>query len=42
MVLSDPDAAKGTYRRTRTCSAADTLTSEALPQLTFPVAALFG
>jgi Uma2 family endonuclease len=41
-VLSDPDPATGTYRKTRTCGTAETLTSEALHQLAFPVAALFG
>jgi Uma2 family endonuclease len=41
-VLSDPDPATGTYRKARTCGTAETLTSEALPQLAFPVAALFG
>jgi Uma2 family endonuclease len=41
-VLSDPEPATGTYRKTRTCGTAETLTSEALPQLAFPVAALFG
>ena len=41
-VLSDPDATTGSYQRTRACSTAETLSSEALPQLTFPVAALFG
>jgi Uma2 family endonuclease len=41
-VLSDPDATTGSYRRTRACSTAETLSSEALPQVTFPVAELFG
>lgn len=41
-VFSDPETATGMYGRTRTCSTADTLTSEALPQLSFPVAELFG
>ena len=41
-VYSDPDAAKGTYCRTRTVTPAETLTSEALPALSFSVAELFG
>ena len=41
-VFSDPDAANGAYRRTRTVTAPETLTSETLPELSFPVAALFG
>ena len=41
-VLSDPDATTGSYQRTRAWSMAETLSSEALPQVTFPVAALFG
>jgi Uma2 family endonuclease len=41
-VLSDPDAVIGAYRRARTVTAAETLTSEALPELSFPVARLFG
>jgi len=41
-VYSDPDAAKGAYRQTRTVTTAETLTSEALPELSFPVAELFG
>lgn len=40
-VLSDPETATGAYRKTRTCGTAETLASEALPQLAFPVAALF-
>lgn len=40
-VLSDPDVAKGAYRRARTVTAAETLTSGALPELSLPVAALF-
>jgi Uma2 family endonuclease len=41
-VFSDPDAGNGAYRRTRTVTTAETLTSEALPELSFPVAELFG
>ncbi len=41
-VLSDPEPATGAYRRTRTCGTTETLTSEALPQVAFPVVALFG
>ena len=41
-ILSDPEAGTGMYRRTRTCATSDTLTSEALPQLSFLVAELFG
>jgi Uma2 family endonuclease len=41
-VFSDPDAATGSYRRMRTLTAAETLTSEALPELSFPLAELFG
>lgn len=41
-VFSDPEAAKGAYRRTRTVAASETLTSEVLPELSFPVAELFG
>ncbi len=41
-VFSDPDAASGVYRRTRTVTPAENLTSEALPELSFPVAELFG
>ena len=41
-VYSDPDAAKGAYRRTRTVTTSETLTSEALPELSFPVAELLG
>jgi len=40
-VFSDPDTANGMYRRTRTVTTTDTLTSEALPELSFPVAELF-
>ena len=41
-MYSHPDAAKGAYRRTRTVTPAETLTSEALPALSFSVAELFG
>jgi len=40
--FSDPDAVNGAYRRTRTVTTAETLTSEAFPGLSFPVADLFG
>lgn len=41
-VLSDPDAGDGAYRRTRIVTTSETLTSEALPELSFPVDELFG
>lgn len=41
-VFSDLDASTGAYRRTRTIPVAETVTSEALPELSFPVAELFG
>jgi Uma2 family endonuclease len=41
-VYSDPDGTKGVYNQTRTVTTADTLTSEALPELSFPLAELFG
>lgn len=41
-VFADPETATGSYRKTRTCAAADTLTSDALPQLSFAVVELFG
>jgi Uma2 family endonuclease len=41
-VFSDPDAATGACRQTRIVPAAETLTSGALPQVSFPVAELFG
>lgn len=41
-VFSDPDAATGAYRRTRTVPSGQTLASEALPQVSFPVAELLG
>jgi Uma2 family endonuclease len=41
-VLSEPDPANGQYRRARTITTADTLASEALPELSFPVADLLG
>jgi Uma2 family endonuclease len=40
-VFADPDAAAGAYRRTRTCSTADALASEALPRLSFAVSEIF-
>jgi Uma2 family endonuclease len=40
-VFNDPDPAQGTYRRVRTISKTEPLTSEALPQLSFPLADLF-
>ena len=41
-VFSDPDAANGVYRRILTVTPTETLTSEALPELSFSVAELFG
>ena len=41
-VFTDPDTATGAYRRTRKVTKAETLVSEALPQVSFPVAELFG
>ena len=41
-VFSDPDATNGAYRRTRTVPTGESLTSEALPQVSFPVAELLG
>jgi Uma2 family endonuclease len=41
-VRSDPDAVDAAYRRTRIVTTSETLTSEALPELSFPVAELFG
>jgi Uma2 family endonuclease len=41
-VFSDPDAANGAYRRARTVASGETLASEALPQVSFPVAELLG
>lgn len=41
-VFSDPDAAEGVYRRARTVTGAETLSSEALPELSFSVTELFG
>ncbi len=41
-VFSDPDAPNGAYRRTRALTTAENLTSETLPELSFPVAPLFG
>ena len=41
-VFWDPDAANGVYRRTRTVTTAETLTSEAFPELSFPLVELFG
>jgi Uma2 family endonuclease len=40
-VFWDPDPATGTYGRSRTATTAETLASEVLPQLGFPVAQLF-
>jgi Uma2 family endonuclease len=40
-VFCDPDGA-GTYRRTRAVATSETLASEILPQVSFPVAQLFG
>jgi Uma2 family endonuclease len=40
-VFTDPDLAGGVYRRVRTVLRTDTLTSEVLPQLSFPLADLF-
>jgi acetate kinase len=41
-VFLEPDAGSGTYRRCRTLTTAETLASEALPEISFPVAELFG
>jgi len=41
-VLSDPDAGHGAYRRSRIVTTSETLSSGALPELSFPVAELFG
>jgi Uma2 family endonuclease len=41
-VLSDPDVVTGAYRRARPVTTEETLTSEALPELSFAVARLFG
>lgn len=41
-MYSDPDAAKGAYRSTRTVTSTETLVSGALPELSFPVAEIFG
>lgn len=41
-VLLDPDPPAGRYRRTRTCAVGETLTSETLPEVSFPLAELFG
>jgi Uma2 family endonuclease len=40
-VFTDPDPAHGVYRQVRTIPKSETLASEALPQLSFPVADLF-
>jgi Uma2 family endonuclease len=40
-VFSDPDAESGAYRRARTVTEEETLASEVLPELSFPVAAVF-
>jgi len=39
--FSDPDADEGAYRRNRTLTTSETLTSEALPELSFAVGELF-
>jgi Uma2 family endonuclease len=41
-VFSDPDATRAAYRRTRTVASGETLASEALPQVSFPVSELLG
>ena len=41
-VFLEPDAAAGAYRRSRSFTTAETLDSEALPEISFPVAELFG
>jgi Uma2 family endonuclease len=41
-VFSDPDAAKGVYRRARVVATGETLASGTLPQVSFPVAELLG
>ncbi|HEX9189108.1 MAG TPA: Uma2 family endonuclease [Vicinamibacteria bacterium] len=41
-VFLEPDTTSGTYRRSRTVTTAETLASEALPEISFPVAELFG
>jgi Uma2 family endonuclease len=42
-VFSDPDATRAAaYGRTRTVASGENLASEALPQVSFPVAQLFG
>jgi Uma2 family endonuclease len=40
-VFTDPDPAPGVYRQVRTIPKSEILTSEALPQLSFPLADLF-
>jgi Uma2 family endonuclease len=40
-VYTDPDPAQAVYRKVRTVTEAETLTSDTLPQLSFPVADLF-
>jgi Uma2 family endonuclease len=41
-IFADPDAVSGVYRRSRTVTTVETLTSEALPELSFPAAEIFG
>jgi Uma2 family endonuclease len=41
-VFSDPDATRAAYGRTRTVASGENLASEALPQVSFPVAELLG
>jgi Uma2 family endonuclease len=41
-VFSDPDPATGAYRRNRRVPTGETLVSEVLPQVSFPVAELLG
>jgi Uma2 family endonuclease len=41
-VFLEPDGAAGAYRRSRSFTTAETLASEALPEISFPVAELFG
>jgi Uma2 family endonuclease len=40
-VFTDPDPARGAYRRLRTVQKAEILSCETLPQLSFPIAELF-
>jgi hypothetical protein len=41
-VFTEPDTATEAYRRTRTVTKTETLTSEALPQISLPLDELFG